>query len=159
MSSEQSNNNKMLNCIALLTIAIFSLVAMILVLVSDFGWQDYGSGYSTYYFWLGNTNIDAWPQIFLVLIALVFFLSLVYSGLLFFVNLGKIPFKLSSKIQAFIGLAIAALAFISTLFTVGMWAIASIDHYWGVATTFYTSLVGSIIVAIFYVVYLINNKE
>ncbi len=152
--------NKMVNYVSLITVAIFSLVAMILVLVTDFGWQWYGTGNSTYYFWLGNSNVAAWPQIFLVVIALVFLISLGYSILLLLINLGKISLNIPTKLQAIIGLVLAFVAFITTLFTLGMWAIASSEYYWGVDTTFYSSLIGSIIIGIFYVVYLVNiSKE
>ena len=154
-----ATQNKMVNYVAIIAIAIFSLVAMILVLVSDFGWQWYGTGYSTYYFWLGNSNVAAWPQIFLVLIALIFLISLGYSLILLLINLGKISLNVPTKLQAIIGLVLALVAFIASLFTLGMWAIASIDYYWGVATSFYTSLFGSVIIGIFYVVYLVNIRK
>ncbi len=151
--------NKMVNYVALIAVAIFSLVAMILVLSTDFGWQDYGEYHSTYWFWLGNSNVAAWPQFFLVVIALAFLISLCYSVLLFLINLEKISLNISIKWHAIIGLFIASVAFISTLFTVGMWGIASIDYYWGVATSFYTSLFGSIIIGTFYLVYLVNARK
>lgn len=151
--------NKMVNYVALIAVAILSFVAMILVFVTDFGWQWYGTGYSTYYFWLGNSNVAAWPQIFLVLLALTFLISFGYSLLLLLINLGKISLNISTKWQAILGLFIAGVAFVSTLFTLVMWAIASIDYYWGVATSFYVSLFGSIIIGIFYVVYLVNTRK
>ena len=61
--------------------------------------------------------------------------------------------------QAIIGIGITIIAFVTTLFTLAMWAIASIDYYWGVDTTFYTSLVGSIIIGIFYSVYFVNSGK
>ena len=151
--------NKLVNLVSSIAVAIFSLVAMILVLVTDFGWQYYGAGYSTYYFWLGNSNIAAWPQIFLVAIAMVFLISLGYSIVLILINLEKLSLKIYGRMQAIIGIGISIIAFVATLFTLGMWAIASIDYYWGVDTTFYTSLVGSIIIGIFYSVYFVNSGK
>ena len=152
--------NKHVNLVSSIAVAIFSLVAMILVLVTDFGWQWYGTGYSTYYFWLGNSNIAAWPQIFLVVIAIVFLISLGYSIVLILINLEKLSLKISGRMQAIIGIGISIVAFVTTLFTLGMWAIASIDYWdWGVDTTFYTSLVGSIIIGIFYGVYFVNSGK
>ncbi|MHA1155012.1 MAG: hypothetical protein ACTSQK_02800 [Candidatus Heimdallarchaeota archaeon] len=154
-----ATQNKMVNYVALIAVAIFSFVAMILVLTTDFGWQDYGEYYSTYWFWLGSPNVDAWPQFFLVVIALVFLLSLGYSILLLLINLEKISLNIPTKLHAILGLVLTFVAFITTLFTLGMWAIASSDYYWGVATSFYTSLFGSIIIGICYIVYLVNTRK
>ncbi|MHA1555385.1 MAG: hypothetical protein ACTSPM_00475 [Candidatus Heimdallarchaeota archaeon] len=154
-----ATQNKMVNYVSLIAVAIFSLVAMILALTTDFGWQWYGGSSDTYWFWLGSPNVAAWPQFFLVIIALVFLISLGYSILLLLINLGKINLNISTKLQAIFGLALALVAFITTLFTLGMWAIASIEYYWGVATSFYTSLFGSVIIGIFYVVYLVNIRK
>lgn len=152
--------NKHVNLVSLIAVAIFSLVAMILVFVTDFGWQWYGTGYSTYYFWLGNSNIAAWPQIFLVVIGIIFLISLGYSIILLLINLEKLSLKISGRMQAVIGIGISIIAFVATLFTVGMWAIASIDYWdWGVDTTFYTSLFGSIVIGIFYSIYFVNSGK
>ncbi len=151
--------NKMVNYVALIAVAILSLVAMILALTTDFGWQWYGGSSDTYYFWLGSPNVEAWPQFFLVVIALVFLISLGYSILLLIINLGKISLNIPSKLHAIFGLVLALAAFVSTLFTLGMWAIASSNYYWGVSTSFYTSLFESIIIGIFYVVYFVNTRK
>ncbi len=131
--------------------AIFSLVATILVFVTDFGGWWEGGG-SNYYFWVGAPYAPAWAQLFLVLLGLLF---LALLGISVFLGILTLLDKQTGivKILSFIGVGGAIVGFVLTGITVGALAIFASGYEWWVATSFYSSLVGSIIVGIFYILY------
>jgi hypothetical protein len=147
------DKNRMLRVVVLISTTIFSLVAMILVFSEDFG--GWWTGASNYYYWLGSEIAPGWSKIFLVLLGLIFLMILAYSVLLIVVELLKKKLKLSYKLQAIIGIVLGVFAFIFTGLTVGMFAIFASEGDWWLETSFYSSLVGAILVVIFYVIYLI----
>ena len=156
MSSESVDSSKTVRLVVLICAIIFSFVAMILVFTTDFGWWYYGSGYSTYYYWIGSEMAPIWSQIVLVLLALIFLFALAYSIFVLILNLGKISLKINPKFTAIFGIVIAAAGFVFTAFTVGMFAIVAAEAWWGLTTSFYGALVGSILLGIFYIIYFVS---
>ncbi|HUU78598.1 MAG TPA: hypothetical protein VMX55_09630 [candidate division Zixibacteria bacterium] len=155
MNSEGTDNTKMLRLVALISAAIFNFVGMILVFTTDFsGWWAGGSG--NYYYWIGSEMAPVWLQLFLVLLGLIFLFSLAYSIVLIIVVLGKINLPINFKIQGIVGIIIAGIIFLFTILILIIFAIFASDAYeWWLATSFYSSIVGSIILAIFYIFYLL----
>ncbi|MFW9921816.1 MAG: hypothetical protein ACFFDW_00820 [Candidatus Thorarchaeota archaeon] len=159
MNQDITSNTKLLRVVATGSAALFSLIATILAFSTDFGgWWE---GYSwNYYYWIGSETAPGWSIIFIVLLALLFLGILIYSILLIIVSLGKITLPFNCKIQAIIGIVLATGGFILTALMVGIMAIIAAGYDWWLETSFYSSLVGSIIIGIFYVFYfLLASRE
>ena len=154
MNSEGTDNTKMLRLVAIISATIFNLVGTILVFTTDFaGWWE---GASNYWYWIGSEMAPFWLQIFLILLGLIFLMSLAYSIALIIVLAGKLKLPINYKLQAIIGLIISGVIFIFTILVLIIFAIFASDAYeWWVDTSFYSSIIGSIIIAIFYIFYLL----
>ena len=154
MNSEGTDNTKMLRLVALISAAIFNLVGTILVFTTDFaGWWE---GASNYWYWIGSEIAPFWLQFFLIILGLIFLMSLAYSIVLIITVVGKLILPINFKVQAIIGIIIAGVIFIFTALVVAIFAIFASDaNDWWLDTSFYSSIVGSIIIAIFYIFYLL----
>jgi len=135
--------------------AVFSLVASILVFVTEFGGWWLGGGYSNYYYWIGSEMAPVWAQLFLVLLGLLFLALVALSVILGVLTLLDKGEKLN-KIMSFVGIGGAIFGFLLTFITLGMLAIIAGDYeeMW-LDAGFYGPLVGSILVGIFYLLYII----
>ena len=97
-----------------------------------------------------------WLQLFLILLGLLFLLITVYSIIIILHNFNKIEIPLQAKQEAIIGIVLGVIAFIFTGLIVGIYAIFAAGYDWWVATSFCSSLVGSILIILFYVIYLVG---
>jgi hypothetical protein len=145
------NNTQVINFVKLALAAfafLFSLVAFILLVATDFGgWWEGGT--DDYYFWIGGQYIG-WTIIFLILLMLMFLALMAISVVLAIDGItGKLG-KLA-KMLGFVGIFLAGGAFLFTGITVGMFAIyvGGVAESWWLDAGFYGSLVGSLLVAIF----------
>lgn len=145
------NTDQTLNVVKLALAAfafLFSLVAFILIVSTDFGgWWEGGS--DNYYFWIGGQYIG-WLIIFLILLMLLFLALMAISVVLAIDGItGKLG-KLA-KLLGFVGIFLAGGTFLFTGITVGMFAIyvSSFAEEWWLDAGFYGALVGSLLVSIF----------
>lgn len=159
MNEEEKKQINLVNLVIFISVIIFSFVAMILVFTTDFGWFWYGGGYSTYYFWIGSETAPIWIQIFLVILGLIFLILTLYAVLLLLLQLGIIKINISTKLQAFFGIGTAVIAFVYNAILVGLFAIAVIGADWGLSTSFFSSLIGSIFIGVLYIIYLVNVRK
>jgi hypothetical protein len=140
--------------IAIIALAgFFSFLGAMLAFFTDFGWWNVGYSWS-YYFFIGSEMAPFWAQLFLVLLALIFLLNTLVAILLMLGQFGKIPVKFT-KLLNFGGIAIAVITFIFTPILVGLFAIIAAGDWWGLSTSFYSSLICSILIGIFYILALV----
>ena len=139
---------------------IFSLVAAILVFATDFGGWWLGGGYSNYFYWLGSENAGFGAKIPLILLGLLFLVlagMAAILGILTLINKEFFIGKLSSfKILSFGGVAGAIAGFLLTALSVIVLFIIAGDYeeLW-LDAGFYGPLVGSILVGIFFILYVV----
>jgi len=118
---------------------IFSLIAALLVFLTDFGgWYVYDSYYQDlyYYFYLGSGITPVFYQILLVIVGLLLIAIAYFSykGLREDLNADQLNMILYGSITAF------ALTIIITLLF--LWYVSDSDEWW-LDTGFYAALVGS----------------
>jgi len=139
---------------------IFSLVAAILVFATDFGGWWLGGGYSNYFYWLGSEIAGFGSKIPLILLGLLFLVLAgmsVILGILTLIDKEFLIGKLSSfKILSFLGVAGAIAGFLLTALSVIVLFVMAGDYesLW-LDAGFYGPLVGSILVGIFYILYIV----
>jgi len=139
---------------------IFSLVAAILVFAIEFGGWWLGGGYSNYFYWLGSENAGFGAKIPLILLGLLFLVLALISiilGILTLIDKEIFVGKFSSfKILSFLGIAGAIAGFLLTaLSVIVLFAIAGDYEELWLDAGFYGPLIGSILVGIFYILYIV----
>ncbi len=149
----KSNTNMKPIKIAIIALAgFFSFLGSMLVFFGSFGW--WNTGYSDYYFFIGSEMAPVWSQLLLVLFALTFLLNTAVAIFLIIGQFGKISMKFT-KLLNFAGLGLAVITFISTALLVGFFAIFAAGWWWGLTTSFYSGLICSILIGIFYILALV----
>lgn len=151
--NDSTTNMKPIKIAIIALAGFFSFLGAILLFFTVFGW--WNEGYSwNYYFFIGSEMAPIWAQFALVLFALIFLLNMVVALLLIFGQFGKIPVKFT-KLLNFGGIAIAVITFIFSALYVGLFAIFAAGWWWGLSTSFYSSLICSILIGIFYILALV----
>lgn len=150
--NDSTTNMKPIKIAIIALAGFFSFLGAILLFFTSFGWWDVG--YGAYYFFIGSVMAPIWAQFALVLFALIFLLNMVVALLLIFGQFGKIPVKFT-KLLNFGGIAIAVITFIFSALYVGLFAIFAAGWWWGLSTSFYSSLICSILIGIFYILALV----
>jgi hypothetical protein len=135
---------------------LFSFIVMILVFVTDFGGWWTGNYSWNYYYFIGSEMAPGWAQFFLVLLGLIYLGSTGVAVVAVLTDLGKVT--KFTQIANFVGIVIGIVAFVFTGITTGMFAIVAAGYEWWLATSFYASLVGSLLITTFFILHLLLGR-
>jgi len=150
--NESTTNMKPIKIAIIALAGFFSFLGSMLAFFGSFGW--WNTGYSDYYFFIGSEMAPVWSQLLLVLFALTFLLNAGIAIFLIIGQFGKISMKFT-KLLNFAGIGVAVITFISTPLLVGFFAIFAAGWWWGLTTSFYSGIICSIIIGIFYILALV----
>ncbi|MBD3192299.1 MAG: hypothetical protein GF308_16790 [Candidatus Heimdallarchaeota archaeon] len=106
-----------------------------------------------YYYFIGSEMAPVWAQLFLVLLGLIYLVSTGLAIIVILTDFGKLTNL--ARMANFGGIGIGIFAFIFTGFTTGMFAIVAAGYEWWLETSFYVSLVGSLLITVFFLLHLL----
>jgi len=153
MSKIDPKNIQLVKFALLILAGIFSIIGCVVALSATFGGWWTGMYSWNYYFCLGCEMTPVWAKIFLVLLAFTFIITLTTSILLILTITNKLKL-LPEKVLSIIALFGAGTEFVFTIITTIIMAIIAAEaNEWWLETSFYTSIIGSILIAIFFVLY------
>lgn len=154
-----SESTKLAKIIVSIAAILFSFVALILVQTEYFvTWYIGSPSYYASFYW-GHSYMHHWLKLFLFLLTVVFLVCLAVSVFLLLNALGKLKIKLPIKRLGILGIIAAVLSFATTILTLIVVAIYSIGIEWWPDASFYSSIVGSILVGIFSIIYTVLESS
>lgn len=157
MQSTQTDSVNFVKITLAILAGLFSFIAMILVFVTDFGGWWTGTYSWNYYYFIGSEMAPVWAQLFLVLLGLIYLLSTGIAIIVIMTDFGKLTNL--AQIANFAGIGIGVFAFIFTGITTGMFAIIAAGSEWWLATSFYVSLIGSLLITVFFILHLLLGES